>query len=146
MNKNEKQSTRSTGRFTSVLEMVRATADREFADDFEQTLSKSRVVNTLAVLRAAKGLTQEELADKLGQTHEWISKIENSNDDELGFGDLTKFAAGLGLSISVAFIPNDVPRAGETTGVDVEVRGAAGAIEPITRKAVRKPRKHSPAI
>jgi transcriptional regulator with XRE-family HTH domain len=160
MKKNEKGSTRSTGRFSSVLEMVRATADKEFADEFEQTLRKSRVVNTLVLLRVAKGMTQKELGDKLGRTQGWVSKIENSLDEEIGFGNLTKYAAALGSSTGITFIPNDthdiregaakLPNSTVTTGmtvVDVEVCGTERSIESATsRKQVRKPRKAQPAV
>ena len=99
------RSTRLTAKFSSVEAMVRATSDdKSFADDFEQEMARRRIINLLISLRGARGLTQKDIAARINWTQSRVSKIENSIDEEIGFGDLRKYASALGLTIQVVFL------------------------------------------
>jgi transcriptional regulator with XRE-family HTH domain len=58
-----------------------------------------RVVNgaTIKQLREAKGITQAELADRIGRTQASVSRIESGQADP-DLGDLREVAAALGLT------------------------------------------------
>jgi transcriptional regulator with XRE-family HTH domain len=100
------RSARLTGRFSSVEEMVRATSDdQSFVDEFVQRLARQRVVNLLVSLRGVKGFTQKDIAERMNCTQSRISKIESSLDEEIGFGDLRKYASALGLTIQLVLMP-----------------------------------------
>lgn len=62
--------------YSSVSEMVRKTTeDAGFADDFDRRLGSRQLVKTLATLRTIAGLTQEQLAEKLGCTQSKVSRL-----------------------------------------------------------------------
>jgi transcriptional regulator with XRE-family HTH domain len=88
--------------------MVRATADDEaFADQFEQRTARRRVINHLVSLRAAMGLTQKDIAERMGCTQGRVSKLENSLDEAITVGDLRKYASALGLSTQFTLMPKE---------------------------------------
>ena len=97
----------STGRqYASVSELLREIApDGEFPAEFEERIQRRSLIKHLLVLRAARGLTQRDLADKLGCTQSRISKLENGTDDELRLGDLVKYVHALGLDFGIAMRP-----------------------------------------
>jgi transcriptional regulator with XRE-family HTH domain len=100
------RSARLTGRFSSVEEMVRATSDdQSFVDEFVQKMARQRIVNLLVSLRGVKGFTQKDLAERMNCTQSRISKIENSLDEEIGFGDFRQYASALGLTIQLVLMP-----------------------------------------
>jgi transcriptional regulator with XRE-family HTH domain len=79
--------------------------DKEFVDTLKDRLSRRRIVKTLAALRAARGLSQGDVAKKLRCTQSRISKLENGYDDELRVGELKDYAEGLGLELQLALLP-----------------------------------------
>jgi len=88
--------------YSSVAEMVRDIADdASFADELENHLESRKIARDLAVLRASQGLTQTDIARKLGCSQGRISKMENSADVDLKLGELAMYASALGLRISV---------------------------------------------
>lgn len=100
------RSTRLTGKFSSVETMVRATSgDRESAESFERNNNKRRRIHFLIALRGAMGLSQTELAKRLGCTQSRISKLEGSDDDDISLGDFRKYSAALGFSMQTSFMP-----------------------------------------
>jgi transcriptional regulator with XRE-family HTH domain len=66
------------------------------ADEFDQYVADRKVVKDLAVLRSRHEMSQEELANKLGRTQSWVSKLENGTDDELNIGDLRAYLSVFG--------------------------------------------------
>jgi transcriptional regulator with XRE-family HTH domain len=100
------RSARLTGRHSSVEAMVRATSeDVAFADEFEQRMARRKVIHNLTSLRGVMGLSQKEIAAKMGCTQSRISKMESSNDDDIAFGDLRRYAAAIGLGTQFGFMP-----------------------------------------
>jgi len=97
----------STGRqYASVSELLQEIApDGEFPAEFEERVQRRSLIKHLLVLRAARGLAQRDLAEKLGCTQSRISKLENGTDDELRLGDLVKYVHALGLDFGVAMRP-----------------------------------------
>lgn len=97
----------STGReYTNVLELVQEIApDGAFPAEFEEHIQRRDLIKHLLALRAAKGLAQRDLAEKLGCTQSRISKLENGTDEELRLGDLIKYVHALGLDFGIAMRP-----------------------------------------
>lgn len=89
-------------RFKSVHSMLQqdGTADDTIKDVV--TLSReSRITRQLAAMRMAAGLTQEQLAEKIGCTQGCISKKESGLDAELDFGTLRAYALHTGKQICI---------------------------------------------
>lgn len=93
-------------KYSSVAQLVEEVCDdKEFVDTLKDRLSRRRIVKTLAALRAARGLSQGDIAKKLCCTQSRISKLENGYDDELRVGELKDYAEGLGLELQLALLP-----------------------------------------
>jgi transcriptional regulator with XRE-family HTH domain len=84
--------------YKSVAELVRDVGgDPAFADDFEKHIAERKLVKRLVALRCARGLSQKDIAAKMGCTQGRISKLEASRDEDLRFGDIRGYAKALGL-------------------------------------------------
>jgi transcriptional regulator with XRE-family HTH domain len=94
--------------YTSVSQLVRETSeDRSFVDAFNERLSQRRILKDLMALRAARGLSQQDIAEKLGCTQSRISKLETAADADLRLGDLAGYAAALGLRPVIVLEPKN---------------------------------------
>jgi transcriptional regulator with XRE-family HTH domain len=65
---------------------------KEVQDKVNQLKQESRVVDHLARLRQAAGITQEEMAAALGVTQSAISKLESGIDSDLTLGEIEGYA------------------------------------------------------
>lgn len=92
-------------RFASVSEMVQATAGKAFADRFDRATANRSVSRALFGLRNAQGLTQEELASKMGITQSAVSRLEHSDNDKIRLDEIAQYSAALGLKVSVNIHP-----------------------------------------
>ena len=92
----------STGKqYSNVKDLVNATAkDAEFKRNFEEEFNARKLVRMLSSARASRGITQTELARKLGYGQPRISKIENSRDDSLRVRDIVDYAKALEINIA----------------------------------------------
>jgi transcriptional regulator with XRE-family HTH domain len=87
-------------KYNSVSAMLKDVADEESAlsaAEFDQYVADRKLVKDLAILRSGQGMTQEDLAGKVGRSQSWVSKFENGTDDELSIGDLRAYMSALGL-------------------------------------------------
>lgn len=100
---------KTTGKkFSNVNDMVKAISkDSTFKKEFDEDFKSKKTVRLLASSRAAKGLTQSDLAKKIGCGQPRISKIENGNDSQLKLQDITDYATALDLQISAVFNPKE---------------------------------------
>lgn len=86
----------------NVVEMARNLGyDQAFTNDLAAHLNHRRLVHTLTAMRAAKGLTQQDIAAKIGCTQGRISKMETSEDAGLSFGAITEYARAIGLRVEI---------------------------------------------
>ena len=91
-------------KFQSVTQMVRQTSSsKELADEFEKRSAGRTLVRKLFVLRQIKGLSQQEIAEKLGWSQSRVSKFESSDDADLRFGDIIAYLSALGLELGIEF-------------------------------------------
>jgi predicted XRE-type DNA-binding protein len=106
--------------YRSVPELVREiSGSTSFADGFESRLVNRRIVKDLMVLRATQGLSQKDVALKLGCTQSRISKLESMTDADVRIGDLSKYAEVLGLELRITFEPTNRSPATRVTERDV---------------------------
>jgi transcriptional regulator with XRE-family HTH domain len=91
-------------RHKNIIEAEKAAgASPEFAERLAERLRRRAIVNHLVALRGARGFSQVDIARKLGCTQSKVSKLENSNDEDMKLGDLRAYAAAIGLDIGVLF-------------------------------------------
>jgi transcriptional regulator with XRE-family HTH domain len=100
--------------YRSVPQMVQGLSeDRAFADEFAKRLSGRQLIKALTVLRTSVGLSQQDLAAKLGCTQSKVSKMERSADAELRFGDLLAYAGAVGYEMRLFLVPEGQPLVGQ---------------------------------
>lgn len=68
-----------------------------------QRVASRSVSNMLSALRVRCGLTQKELASRMGKTQSAVSKLETASDDDFRLGDIRAYAAAIGFGISIDF-------------------------------------------
>jgi len=111
--------------------MVRAhsTDDPAFADEFEARLASRRLVTLLSVLRCRAGLSQRDLAARLGCTQSKVSKLESGKDSDVRVGDLVSYTSATDHEIRLFFVPK-----GQTILNQVEMH--AGVISGLLNRLV----------
>lgn len=84
---------------------ARLAADPELARAVEERLAEMRVEQELVALREKRGLTQKELAVRIGTTQPYVAKLESGRVQNLGLKTLVKYATALGSQLTVRFEP-----------------------------------------
>jgi ribosome-binding protein aMBF1 (putative translation factor) len=77
------------------------TKSPEFKKAYYKELSRVRLAYRIAELREKRGLTQSELARKVGTTQAGISRLENPNYRNYSLKTLEKVANALGARLKV---------------------------------------------
>jgi transcriptional regulator with XRE-family HTH domain len=95
--------------YASVSDLVRAVApDADFLTAVEERLAGRRLIKQLLSMRAVKGLSQQDIAEKLHCTQSRISKMESSVDDDLRLGDLRAYAKAVDCSFVAGVLSDEV--------------------------------------
>src|SRR6185369_3308361 len=88
--------------YPSVADMVRGLSnDKAFAEDVVKEIEARNILRQLMALRAAQGLSQEDIAEKIKCTQSRVSKLESANDIDLRIGDLQEYADALGYQVEI---------------------------------------------
>lgn len=84
--------------FSSVEEMVKAVSDdAAFEEEFSNRVAAREVVKKLFAIRNSMGLSQKDIAERIGCTQSKVSKLEAGTDADLRVGDLESYLSCLGL-------------------------------------------------
>lgn len=78
--------------------------NREAAHDFGEAIAKVDIAFTLAEARRGSGVTQKELASRVGTTQSYIAKLERG-DANPSIGRIGRLLAALGMRLSPSIIP-----------------------------------------
>lgn len=118
-------------KLTNVMDLAtKLEEEKEFARDLAYHLDNRTLVHKLIAMRAARGLTQEEVAAKMGCTQGRISKLETSDDLDLTFASIVHYAHAIGLRLEITLTGE------ETTAVD-RVKHHAFCIKRLTDQLAR---------
>ncbi len=82
--------------------------DQELIDSFEDELLNARVARHLYHLRTEAGLTQQQLADRVGTTASVICRLEDADYDGHSLSMLRRIADALDKRVEILFVPNSV--------------------------------------
>jgi DNA-binding XRE family transcriptional regulator len=77
--------------------------DPEFAKNFDSGYEKFKIGVMLRIAREESGMTQEELAEKLGTKKTAISRIENHAED-IRLSTLEKYASAFGKTLKLRLV------------------------------------------
>jgi transcriptional regulator with XRE-family HTH domain len=90
--------------YKNVFEMLRETYpdNPEFSEGAFRTYQKEQIAFHMFLLRNSFGVTQEEMAERMGVSQSKIAKLEDRGDG-VKFNDLTAYAKALGLGVLLGF-------------------------------------------
>lgn len=96
--------------YTSVSDMLRDTLDDpKCVGECEKLMASRAVISSLMALRAAKNLSQADVAKKLGCSQSRVSKMEKSLDSDIRLGDFADYAEAVGFDINLVLIDRSEP-------------------------------------
>lgn len=91
----------------SVEEMVNALSSESFATEFAEQNAKTQLSQALSAARVASGMTEREIADRLGWTEDDVVRFEYQETDEISLGDLACYLGALGIKVHLSFLPSE---------------------------------------
>lgn len=98
------------GRYASVADMARDLAgDAGFSEDVAARIRRRYIIDFFVAQRTVQGLSQKEIAEKMGCTQSRISKLERGGDSDLRVGDIQGYAAALGLEMTTVLTRKGAP-------------------------------------
>ncbi len=80
--------------------------DAKFRKGYEEELEKLRIVDALIRLRERRGLTQTQLARRIGVSQPFIAKLESGQTHNFSLETLIKLAVALDSELEVNFHPH----------------------------------------
>jgi DNA-binding XRE family transcriptional regulator len=86
-------------------------ADPALAAAFEEELSKAEIASQIYSLRKRAGLSQRQLAARVGTTASVICRLEDSDYAGHSLSMLKRIAAALGREVKIIFVPTGRRRA-----------------------------------
>jgi len=95
--------------YTSITDMVRdLTNDAEIIDAVEQGVGRQHIIGQLMAMRAVRGMSQSDVADAMTCSQSRVSKMENSADNDVRYGDLQEYARAVGCELRCGVVPVDM--------------------------------------
>jgi DNA-binding XRE family transcriptional regulator len=82
-------------------------SDPERVASFERAVADAGVAQSIYDLRTKAGLSQRELADRVGTTASVICRLEDADYDGHSMSMLRRVAAAVGQRVEVLFLPLD---------------------------------------
>ena len=118
----------------SVLNLARLTSEcDEDLKDLESQIRRRQVIKKLVALRAAKGLSQQDIAQGMGVTQSKVSKLEASDDDSLNLEDFRGYLNAMDLSPRMIICPKEWPLMEQVKFFAFSIRGALNRMVELAR-------------
>ena len=77
--------------------------DRDYREAYAEDFLNTNIATQIRVIREQRGLTQAQLAEKIGTKQAGISRVENVNYSAWNIGTLKKIAFAFGVRLKVSF-------------------------------------------
>ena len=91
-------------RYDSVSDLVHEISeDAAFADNLDRQIEEQRMATTLFLMRNREGLTQAQLAERMGCTQSRVSKLEHASLSSISVQDLIDYSTALGAELNIVF-------------------------------------------
>ncbi|MFW5828424.1 MAG: helix-turn-helix domain-containing protein [Alkalispirochaeta sp.] len=91
--------------YESVGDLLRDITDDngQFAAEVESQIAGQSLAATLFEMRNKVGITQEELAKRMGISQSAVSKLEHAPTDSISVHDLEQYASAVGVDLLIVF-------------------------------------------
>ena len=114
--------------FAAVLRKKIA-GDHRLASAIERETLNANIAEQIYVARNAVGLTQKQLADRIGSHQSVVARLEDANYDSHSLAMLKRIAEALAMTLRIEFAPSTVA-----------VSHGNRANGQVTRRAKQRPR------
>jgi DNA-binding XRE family transcriptional regulator len=84
--------------------------DADLKRKVQEYLSEMMIEQKLAALRTERGMTQSQLAKRLGVSQPHIAKLEAGRAKNMELHTLCRWATALGAKLTVDVVPNAAPK------------------------------------
>jgi transcriptional regulator with XRE-family HTH domain len=111
--------------------------DPEFADRFARAGEAWDIALQIAAARENAGLSQRELAKRVGTTQQQISRLESPNYEGHSLSMLRRVAQALDARVRFSFEPIGTLRVAE----DASLYGTKKSVQPRLKRGPKKPTK-----
>lgn len=118
----------------TVMDLARLTSEKD--DDLsalEATIRQRQIVNKLMAMRAARRLSQQDIATSMGVSQSKISKLEASNDDVLSLEDMRGYLQAMNLQVQILVCPKDWPPMEQVKYFAFSIRAALNRMVELAR-------------
>jgi predicted XRE-type DNA-binding protein len=93
-------------KYKNVSELIKSMdLSKEQKKEQIEHINNRRLSRLLTLMRAQKGMNQQEAAEKCGCTQSRISKLEYKEDRKITIGELLDYSDALDMEMSVVFLP-----------------------------------------
>lgn len=82
-------------------QFTQAMEDRLFAEHYQRLKATQDLARIITQARKAHGMTQSELAARIGSTQPSLSRLENGKVPDVGMEMIRRIGSALGLSVVV---------------------------------------------
>lgn len=103
MDKKKEQAIMAATTFEELLDAEYGVVGTQTRDDFDCEARAFCLAETLKEERHRAGLTQQELADRIGTKKTYISRLENGKSD-IQLGTLFRIFEGLGRKVALTIL------------------------------------------
>jgi DNA-binding XRE family transcriptional regulator len=79
--------------------------DPEFREQYEQAYYELTIADKIAKARESSGLTQKQLAERIGTTRQTICRLENASNRSYTLQMLYKISVATGMELDINFYP-----------------------------------------
>ena len=85
--------------------LEKAAKRRGFSEAYDALEVEYALAHEMLAARARAGLTQEEVADRMGTTKSAISRLESAGKHAPSVASLKKYAAAVGCTLKIELVP-----------------------------------------
>ena len=92
---------------TALMQWIdsRLKANPRLAREVDELVSEMKLEQELVALREKRGLSQRELAKRLGASQPYVAKLESGRIKNVGVTTLVKYARAVGGSVTIKIEP-----------------------------------------
>jgi len=87
--------------YKNVLELSESVLGKKFTGELKAEIDYHSLSGVLQKIRCMEGLSQEEMAERMGCSQSKISKIENASNDRISVEELTRFTEVMELNVEL---------------------------------------------
>jgi len=83
--------------------------DDSFGEQVQDLIDKTTIIKTLIGFRLKRELTQKQIAEKIGVTPSYVSKLESGLDEDMKLSEIIKYCEACAIGVAMSFDDEQIP-------------------------------------